>query len=87
MPLYQYECQVCLLVFERQLPLVQCDEQQDCPVCQEVAKKILTHLTTCCKDKDRRWGQSLYRRHDRGEKVKTPKMPGFIPGKRKGEGG
>jgi len=85
MPLYEYECSQCGYVGETMLPLSRCDEEQYCPTClirdevEIVLKKLFNKLTTSWKDKDRKWGTSLYRKHDGKEKVKAPKMPTYIP--------
>ena len=68
MPLYEYECPRCGYVGETILPLIRCNEKQYCPDClikdevETVLKKLFNKLTTSWKDKDRKWGTSLYRK-------------------------
>jgi len=78
MPLYEYSCR-CGWQIEVTLSLSQCDKEVRCTLCGGKMRKLFNKLTTTCKDKDRKWGQSLYRSHKKGEGVKAPKMPGFIP--------
>ncbi len=76
MPRYEFECPLCREEWERQLPLSRCDEEQyqthfclGGELLRVRLRKILNKLTTSCKGKDRHWGRSLYRSHDRGEKI------------------
>lgn len=76
MPRYEYECPKCGKRFELDLPLSLCDTQ---PICLEdggFARKIFTKLTTTYKDKDRPWGRSLYRSHQKGEKIGRERRKG-----------
>jgi putative FmdB family regulatory protein len=69
MPRYEYECPECHHKLEMQLPLEFCDDRPICFNCGKFMNKIFTKLTTSWKDKDRKWGTSLYRSHDKGEKI------------------
>ncbi len=70
MPLYEYRCQLCELVFESVHKMDEYEDGYPCPRCESgLSLKQFTKLTTICKAKDRKWGQSLYRSHDRGEKI------------------
>jgi len=77
MPRYEYECPECRYHTEYDLPLNRCDEKIDCHCCgRAVMRKLFTKLTTSWKDKDRKWGTSLYRSHDKGEKIGKEKRKG-----------
>lgn len=77
MPLYDWECLSCGNFWEEEG--VPEENENDCYFCGGVAEKRFTKLTTSWKDKDRKWGTSLYRKHEKGEKVKKGKMPTYIP--------
>lgn len=76
MPLYEYQCK-CGWQTEKILLLLEFDKEIRCNLCGRKMSKLFNKLTTTCKNKDRKWGQSLYRKQ--GDKVKAPKMPGYIP--------
>jgi len=78
-PLYDWEClnKECQNRFEAEG--VPEENQTQCPLCGRIAEKRFTKLTTSWKGKDRKWGTSLYRSHEKGKKVEKPKMPTFIP--------
>jgi len=86
MPLYSYRCDWCKEEEDHFLPLADCDKKMNCNLCGRVMRKLFFPIVTCLPHDKRKWGTSLYRRHDRGEKVVKPKLPKFVPMmKRKGE--
>ena len=79
MPLYEYICDGCQLHKEMILPLSRCDEKTICPVCERKMRKIIFPVVTALPHDKRKWGTSLYRKHDRGEKLSKSKHPKFTP--------
>lgn len=84
MPLFEYECKGCGNIEEKVLPLKKYDLIIYCSICGVQMNKTFTKLTTVWKGKDRKWGTSLYRKHDKEETVKKPKLPEYIPKNLKG---
>lgn len=77
MPLYEYCCPVCDWHTEVMLPLKEYEKEIFCIFCVDVKMdKVFNKLTTYWKEKDRKWGTSLYRSHDKGEKIGKQKRKG-----------
>jgi hypothetical protein len=82
MPRYEYQCPECGHIEERDLPLSRCNQTVYCDNCFKKVgllievRKLFNKLTTSWKDRDRKWGTSLYRSHDKGELVGKQKRKG-----------
>uniref|UniRef100_A0A6M3L428 Putative regulatory protein FmdB zinc ribbon domain-containing protein n=1 Tax=viral metagenome TaxID=1070528 RepID=A0A6M3L428_9ZZZZ len=63
MPLYDYECEQCGMIFEKILPIEQCDDGQFCPnpECESVAscRKLITNGHGGFMRPDSPWIRSL----------------------------
>ncbi|OFY39640.1 MAG: hypothetical protein A2Z69_00395 [Bacteroidetes bacterium RBG_13_44_24] len=84
MPLYEYQCKRCGWKKEMMLPLLEWDKKIKCSLCGREMRKVIFPIITCLPHHQRKWGTSLYRRHEKGEVLKKGR-PGYVPlMKRKG---
>ena len=63
-PLYDWECENCGEIWEHTATILH-THLDGCPSCGGWGRKIFTKLTTTYSDRERPWGRSLYRSHDR----------------------